>query len=205
MTENPVPIFDPAVAPEIDPAKPAPRGGGLEGKRVGTLWNGKVGGDKLMRFVLEELRAGGGGSPPRHRAPEGHRHPAREAGDLRRDRAGVRFCPHLARGLRLLLVVQCARRNRDGKAGRPRGGHLHRALPPDGRVRRQNPGDGGLSGGLHSAPGGQPPGGGPPRPRARGRARCEKPAHGMTGGGGGPPPPPAPPRHGAHHSDYRQR
>ena len=58
-TETPVPIFDPAVAPEIDPAKPAPRGGGLEGKRVGTLWNGKVGGDKLMRFVLEELRAGG--------------------------------------------------------------------------------------------------------------------------------------------------
>ena len=38
-------------------ARPARRG--LEGKRVGTLWNGKVGGDKLMRFVLEELRAGG--------------------------------------------------------------------------------------------------------------------------------------------------
>ncbi len=54
-----VPIFDPTVEPEIDPSRPAPREGGLGGKKVGLLWNSKVGGDKLMRFVLEELRADG--------------------------------------------------------------------------------------------------------------------------------------------------
>ncbi|MEE9274982.1 MAG: hypothetical protein V3V62_06725 [bacterium] len=54
-----VPIYDPTVEPEIDPARPAPREGALSGKRVGLLWNSKAGGDKLMRFVLEALRAGG--------------------------------------------------------------------------------------------------------------------------------------------------
>ncbi len=53
------PIYDPAVEPEIDPSRPASRDGALAGKKVGLLWNSKVGGDKLMRFVLEELRADG--------------------------------------------------------------------------------------------------------------------------------------------------
>ncbi len=54
-----VPIFDPTVEPEIDPSRPAFRDGALSGKKVGLLWNSKVGGDKLMRFVLEALRADG--------------------------------------------------------------------------------------------------------------------------------------------------
>ncbi len=54
-----VPIFDPTVAPEVDPSRRAPRKGGLAGKRVGLLWNSKPGGDRLMRYVMEELRADG--------------------------------------------------------------------------------------------------------------------------------------------------
>jgi hypothetical protein len=54
-----VPIYDPTVEPEIDPSRPALRDDALSGKRVGLLWNSKVGGDKLMRFVLDELKADG--------------------------------------------------------------------------------------------------------------------------------------------------
>ncbi len=54
-----IPIFDPTVEPEIDPSRPAFRDGVLAGKKVGLLWNSKAGGDKLMRFILEELRADG--------------------------------------------------------------------------------------------------------------------------------------------------
>ena len=54
-----VPIFDPSVEPDIDPSRPAVRDGVLAGKRVGLLWNSKPGGEKLMHYVLEELRASG--------------------------------------------------------------------------------------------------------------------------------------------------
>ena len=54
-----VPIFDPTVVPEVDPSQPALRDGKLAGKVVGILWNSKPGGDRLMRYVMEELRADG--------------------------------------------------------------------------------------------------------------------------------------------------
>ncbi len=59
LTETAVPIYDPTVEPEVKIEGRAARGGALEGKRIGLLWNSKVGGDKLMRYVLEELRSSG--------------------------------------------------------------------------------------------------------------------------------------------------
>jgi len=54
-----VPIFDPSVVPETDPSQPAVRDRTLAGKRVGLLWNSKPGGEKLMHFIMEELRSSG--------------------------------------------------------------------------------------------------------------------------------------------------
>ncbi len=54
-----IPIYDPTVEPEIEDERRIERDGALAGKRIGLLWNSKVGADKLMRYVLEELRTDG--------------------------------------------------------------------------------------------------------------------------------------------------
>ncbi len=54
-----IPIYNPTIEPKPEPAQRVPRDDTLSGKRIGLLWNSKVNGDKLMRYVLEELRANG--------------------------------------------------------------------------------------------------------------------------------------------------
>lgn len=59
MVDAAIPIYDPTVEPEIEAGERPGRDGALAGKRVGLLWNSKVGADRLMRYVLEELRTDG--------------------------------------------------------------------------------------------------------------------------------------------------
>lgn len=54
-----IPIYDPTVEPEAEAGERPGRDGALEGRRIGLLWNSKAGGDRLMRYVLEELEADG--------------------------------------------------------------------------------------------------------------------------------------------------
>ena len=54
-----IPIYDPTVEPETEAGERPRRDGALAGRRIGLLWNSKAGGDKLMRYALEELRADG--------------------------------------------------------------------------------------------------------------------------------------------------
>ena len=54
-----IPIYDPTVEPEIETEVRTNRDGALSGKRIGLLWNSKVGADKLMRYILDELRTDG--------------------------------------------------------------------------------------------------------------------------------------------------
>lgn len=59
IVEAAIPIYDPTVEPEIETEDRTSRDGALSGKRIGLLWNSKVGADKLMRYILDELRADG--------------------------------------------------------------------------------------------------------------------------------------------------
>lgn len=59
IAETAIPIYDPTVEPEVEAGDRPRRDGALAGKRIGLLWNSKVGADRLMRYVLEELRADG--------------------------------------------------------------------------------------------------------------------------------------------------
>ncbi len=58
-TDTAIPIYDPTVEPAVEAEDRPHRDGALAGKRIGLLWNSKVGADRLMRYVLEELRADG--------------------------------------------------------------------------------------------------------------------------------------------------
>jgi hypothetical protein len=50
-------MLDPTVAPDLVEATAAKRLGGLDGKVLGLLANGKVNGDALLELVREELAA----------------------------------------------------------------------------------------------------------------------------------------------------
>ena len=59
MTKNIIPIFDPTVEMDISKENPAERKSNLNLKKCGLLWNSKIGGNKLMHFILEELQTKG--------------------------------------------------------------------------------------------------------------------------------------------------
>ena len=59
MVDTAIAIFDPTVEPEIETGERPNRDGALSGKRIGLLWNSKVGADKLMRYILDELKEDG--------------------------------------------------------------------------------------------------------------------------------------------------
>ena len=59
MTENRIPIFDPTVEMNTEEENLAERASDLNQKRCGLLWNSKIGGDKLMHFILQELQKKG--------------------------------------------------------------------------------------------------------------------------------------------------
>lgn len=48
-------VLDPTAPPGIEAMTMAPRVRGLDGKRVGFLWNGKPGGDVLLKRIRERL------------------------------------------------------------------------------------------------------------------------------------------------------
>ncbi len=59
MTKNRIPIFDPTVEMNTSKENPAERKSNLNQKKCGLLWNSKIGGNKLMHFILEELQTKG--------------------------------------------------------------------------------------------------------------------------------------------------
>jgi len=59
MTENKFPIFDPTVKMNTEEGKLAKRVSDLNQKKCGLLWNSKIGGEKLMHFILQELQKKG--------------------------------------------------------------------------------------------------------------------------------------------------
>jgi hypothetical protein len=59
MNGNKIPIFDPTVEMNTNEENPAKRKSDLNKKKCGLLWNSKIGGDKLMHFILEELNKKG--------------------------------------------------------------------------------------------------------------------------------------------------
>ena len=59
MNENKVPIFDPTVEMNTNKEILAERKSDLNTKKCGLLWNSKIGGDKLMHFILSELNRKG--------------------------------------------------------------------------------------------------------------------------------------------------
>ena len=59
MNGNKIPIFDPTVEMNTNEENPAKGKYDLNKKKFGLLWNSKIGGDKLMHFILEELNKKG--------------------------------------------------------------------------------------------------------------------------------------------------
>ena len=49
-------VLDPRLQPGSRRVTPAPRLESLTGKRLGILWNNRLGGDRLLRHVGEALR-----------------------------------------------------------------------------------------------------------------------------------------------------
>ena len=71
IVETAIPIYDPTVEPEIETEDRTNRDGVLAGKRIGLLWNSKVGADKLMRYILDELKEDGAPSNcPKNTTPD---------------------------------------------------------------------------------------------------------------------------------------
>jgi len=72
-------IFDPTAAPEAEAFSPAPRPGGLAGRRVALLDNGKANSAALLGLIGERLTAAAGVSVVRLvRKPSAYK-PAAEA------------------------------------------------------------------------------------------------------------------------------